>query len=246
MHHACLCEQMYLQSYSHTAEKPSSFLLGTSLSIELYTRVFTTWEQIFSQTIQKGMESFERKLCMMIHKNTIHLVLFFYISHFTKYLYFFTFPNIQHVCTFSVFPFSQYNCKLNKTLYLIIIINIFTGELARFCIWSVHRYTPKIPEPVPSLSRMGLKLELFGFPRNQNNCDLSGAYVTCMQCSLSVKTNTRKMRGTNITNAFVFACVMQKPEEPKLSPIADVAMTQGDIEGQGSVVYICEFVLPLC
>ena len=37
-----------------------------------------------------------------------------------------------------------------------------------------------------------------------------------------------------------FACLVGKiPKTPKLSPMADNAITQGDIEGLGSLVYIC-------
>ena len=52
--------------------------------------------------------------------------------------------------------------------------------------------TPAIPEPEPSLTRHGLKLEVFGFSHNQNNCGLLGPYVTCMYCVQSMQTNIRK------------------------------------------------------
>ena len=42
--------------------------------------------------------------------------------------------------------------------------------------------------------------------------------------------------------AFALACVVSKnPKTPKLSPMADDAITQGGIEGLGSLVYICGF-----
>ena len=42
--------------------------------------------------------------------------------------------------------------------------------------------------------------------------------------------------------AFVFVCGKHKPEDPKLSPMADdaITITRGGIEGLGSLVYICE------
>ena len=42
-------------------------------------------------------------------------------------------------------------------------------------------------------SGMGLKLGVFLFSNNLNNRGLSGANVTCIYCSLSVKINMRKM-----------------------------------------------------
>ena len=39
--------------------------------------------------------------------------------------------------------------------------------------------------------------------------------------------------------AYIFACGGQKPEDPKLSPMADDIITQGGIGGLGSLVYIC-------
>ena len=42
--------------------------------------------------------------------------------------------------------------------------------------------------------------------------------------------------------AFIFACVVGKiPKTPKLSPMADDAITQGGIGGLGSLVYICDY-----
>ena len=55
---------------------------------------------------------------------------------------------------------------------------------------------------------MGLNLVVFGFSRKWNNCGLPGAYVTCMYCDLSVKTNRHKTpygvrrSWTHIVNAF--------------------------------------------
>ena len=39
---------------------------------------------------------------------------------------------------------------------------------------------------------------------------------------------------------FDFACVVGKKKTPNLSPMADDAITQGDIGGLASPVYICE------
>ena len=45
--------------------------------------------------------------------------------------------------------------------------------------FNIHKYTPEIPEPAPSLSRHGAQIGgLRVFYRNQNNCGLLGAYVT--------------------------------------------------------------------
>ena len=57
-----------------------------------------------------------------------------------------------------------------------------------------HRYTREIPEPAPFLSQHGAQIGgLWGFYRNWNNRGSSGACVTCINCGLSVKINTRKM-----------------------------------------------------
>ena len=50
--------------------------------------------------------------------------------------------------------------------------------------------------------------------------------------------------GEHIVFALFFACMVGKvPKTPKLSPIADDAITQGDIVGLGSLVNICEYYL---
>ena len=54
----------------------------------------------------------------------------------------------------------------------------------------------------------GLKLGIFGFSLTQNNCGLSDTYVTCMNCSLSVKTNMVKCRMDNKMNAFVLLLLL--------------------------------------
>ena len=88
----------------------------------------------------------------------------------------------------------------------------------------------------------GLKLGVFGFSRNQNNCGSSGAYVTCIYCMRRSKRNTPKMlHGAQRSWARIFCvcycmCGRQKPEDPSLSPIADDAITRG---GLGSPLYIC-------
>ena len=39
--------------------------------------------------------------------------------------------------------------------------------------------------------------------------------------------------------AYVFACVIDKPQRPPMSPMADDVITQGGIGGLKSLVYIC-------
>ena len=85
-----------------------------------------------------------------------------------------------------------------------------------------------------------------GFSRNQNNCGLSGVCVTCMFRSLSVKTNKCKnaAQHAKIINAFVLHLFLsvwsaKTRRPPKLSPMADDAITRGGVEGLVSLVYIC-------
>ena len=66
--------------------------------------------------------------------------------------------------------------------------------------------------------------------KKKNNHGLSGAYVTCIHCNLSVKINTHKTpnnvqrSGTHLY--FVCFC-----KDPNLSPMADDAMTRSDTGG---------------
>ena len=84
-----------------------------------------------------------------------------------------------------------------------------------------------------------------GFSRNQNNRDLSGAYVTCIDCSLSMKINTRKTpHGRRRLWMHLFCicfcmCGRQNPKTLNLSPMADITITQGCIQGLESLLYIC-------
>ena len=48
--------------------------------------------------------------------------------------------------------------------------------LKLLCVHAGHRYTREIPELLHFYPGMGLKLGVFGFSCNQNNCDLSGVY----------------------------------------------------------------------
>ena len=80
-----------------------------------------------------------------------------------------------------------------------------------------------------------------GFSRNQNNRGSSGAYVTCMYCGLSVKTNTRKTpygARRSWTHLFCICFCMCGRQKP-LSPMAHDAITRGDIGGLESAAYIC-------
>ena len=73
----------------------------------------------------------------------------------------------------------------------------------------------------------------------------SGAYATCIYCCLSVKiTYVKKPHSmwrswTHLVCICFCVCGWQKPEDPKLSPMADDAITQGGIWGLGSPLYIC-------
>ena len=102
-----------------------------------------------------------------------------------------------------------------------------TRMMLRMC--ACHRYSPEIPEPCYLDSGMG-----------------SGLYVTCMYCGLSLRQTPRRRTWiavwhVKIVDTFicVFSCVCgwQKPEDPKLSLMAD-AITWGGIGGLVSLVYI--------
>ena len=72
-----------------------------------------------------------------------------------------------------------------------------------------------------------------GFFFNQNNCGLSGAYVTGIYCSL----------GTFVLRLFLHVWSAKNPKTPTLSPMADDAITRGSIRGLGSPVYIYMVIL---
>ena len=83
-----------------------------------------------------------------------------------------------------------------------------------------------------------------GFSCNQNNCGLSGTYVTCIYCSLNVKIKTCEMpHGARRSwmhlycSLPVWSAKTWKP--PILSPMADAVITLGCIWGLGSPLYIC-------
>ena len=86
-----------------------------------------------------------------------------------------------------------------------------------------------------------------GFSHNQNNRGSSSACVTCMYCGMSdvsMKTHVKRCAShedrEHICFAFAFACVVGKNlKTPKLSPMADNAITQGGIIGNlVSLVYM--------
>ena len=84
-----------------------------------------------------------------------------------------------------------------------------------------------------------------GFSCNRNNCGRLGANALQSECD--------DKQGQNVTwrakivNAFVLCvhvCVRgrQNLNNPKLSPMAENAITQGGIGGLGSLVSICDSV----
>ena len=86
-----------------------------------------------------------------------------------------------------------------------------------------------------------------GFSRIRNNRGSSGAYVTCIFCSsIEDKQASNAAGHTKIVDAFVHACfanvVDKNSKTPNLSPVADDAITWGDIQGLGSPLYICECI----
>ena len=110
-----------------------------------------------------------------------------------------------------------------------------------------HRYIQgRSQNPQHFYPDTDLKLGVFGFSRNQNNRGLSGAYVTCIYCDLSVKINMRKTphgtqgSWTHLLCICFCVCGRQKPEDPTLSPMADDTITWGSIPGLGSPIYICD------
>ena len=114
-----------------------------------------------------------------------------------------------------------------------------------------HRYRLKIPERAPSLSRHGAPIwGHSSFSHDQNNRDLSGAYVTCIYCSLSVKINVREMlHGAQrscecILFAFVSMCVVGKNLNiPNRSSMADDAITQEMTKNDYTDLIYSSFVL---
>ena len=109
----------------------------------------------------------------------------------------------------------------------------------KLCLY--HRYTREIPQPAPFLSWHGAQWGSLGFSCNQNNRGLSGAYVACIYCGLSVKVNTRKMpHGMQKLWTYLlclfFACVVSKnPKTPNSSPMTDDDIALGGIQGLGSL-----------
>ena len=82
-----------------------------------------------------------------------------------------------------------------------------------------------------------------GFSQNQNHHDSPGAYVTCMYCCLSVKTNMRKMphdvqrSWTHLLCICSCMCGHQKPKDPQIEP--DGWQHHCSIVDLRSLVYIC-------
>ena len=98
-------------------------------------------------------------------------------------------------------------------------------------VWHTHRYTREILVLAPFWSRHGLKLGvLFFFSHNQNNRGSSGAYFTCIYCSLSVNMNMcwNTAQRTEIVDAFVFAHVVGKNlNTPNLNPWLTMPLQRG-------------------
>ena len=78
---------------------------------------------------------------------------------------------------------------------------------------------------------MGLKVGVFGFSPDQNNCDLSGAYV--LQSEHEGKHKEMPHGAQRLWThlfAFVFTCVVgNNRNTPNWSSIADSAITRGGI-----------------
>ena len=106
-----------------------------------------------------------------------------------------------------------------------------------------HRYTREAQNLKHFYPTMWLKLEVFGFSRNQNNHGSSGAYVTCIYCSLRVKmTCVRWNAAWRLTHLFCICsciCGWQKKKNTQFEPMGDKAFTGGDIRELGSPLYIC-------
>ena len=108
-----------------------------------------------------------------------------------------------------------------------------------------HRYTRVIPEPALFLSWHGAQLGSLRVFSVINKRGSTGAYVTRIYCRLSVKINMGKtlhgMRSLWTHLFWVCFCMRgrQKPTIPKLSAMADNAITRGRIRGLESPFYIC-------
>ena len=74
------------------------------------------------------------------------------------------------------------------------------------------------------------------YTRDTRTCD-----ILSMTCYLHVLRYEREENRKRICIAFAFACVVDKnPKTPKLSPIADNAITRGGLGSLVSLVYICD------
>ena len=67
--------------------------------------------------------------------------------------------------------------------------SVYGGEIRKTAS-CLHRFRWAIQESAPG---MGLQLWVFGFSRDKNNHDSSGAYVNCFYCGLSAKITCMKL-----------------------------------------------------
>ena len=101
-------------------------------------------------------------------------------------------------------------------------------------VYCYHRYKPEIPTTCAIfIAAWGSNWGSSGFYCNQNNCGLSGVYVTCIYRGPSVKINMHKtLHGAWRSWPHLFCvCGQQKPEDPQFEPMAGDAITWGRTGG---------------
>ena len=136
---------------------------------------------------------------------------------------------------------SKYD-SLNTTVYFVdkllnLIYTLAILELQKGAEWQGRRFAKEIPEAVPFLSRLGLKLESLGFPLIKVTViGLSSVYVTRICCSLSMTIARIKLPCEDcrhIDFAFGFALLVFKNlKTPN-------GITWSGIQGLGSPLCIC-------
>ena len=114
------------------------------------------------------------------------------------------------------------------------------------CMHSLHvTYIQRRPQNLCHFyPGVGLKLGSLGFSCNQNNCGSSGAYVTCIYCSLIIKINTHIniAQHTHIVDAFVLRVWSAKTKKnPIWVPrLMKPLLGAGQYARSGiSLVYLC-------
>ena len=126
------------------------------------------------------------------------------------------------------------SCPQESGLVQLYDVTLFPKKKCAF-----HRCTREIQNLCHFYPGMGFKLGSSGFSPSQNNHGSSGAYVTCIYSSLSMKINMCKTPHKDCGRICFAFVVGKNPKTPNLSLMADDAITQDGIQGLGSPLYIC-------